>query len=97
MAEELCLKKSSSFKDPAKTSSPKEFPWNQLENAPTRQIQRVIRPKILAMDMQGCERIRQKLEEEKEREQIGKQWQEQHRDDRRSALIERHQAMSQLE
>jgi len=70
MAEEMATRKTNTFRDPSKTMNPKEFAWSQVGQAPTRHITGVIRPKILAMDIEGCERILSKVNNDKEYEDL---------------------------
>lgn len=68
MFEELTLKRSNSFKDPAKNRSSTahtKSSWNLLNHCPSRQIEKVIRPKILHMDAEGCGSIIKRLNDDK--------------------------------
>lgn len=63
--QEMTLKKSTSFKDPSKhnTGSPQksEAAWNLINQMPTHSIDKVIRPKVLQMDAEGCQKIIEKI------------------------------------
>lgn len=61
--EELSLRRSNNYKDPSRPmTASTAFNWNKY---PTKQLDKVITPKILEMDKKGCESIRQKIEYEK--------------------------------
>jgi hypothetical protein len=47
---ELALKRSITYKDPEKPKQPNMQMWNLINQFPTYQINKVIRPKILEMD-----------------------------------------------
>lgn len=67
--EELSLRRSNNYKDPAKplTAYSSGTNWNKY---PTKQLGKVITPKILKMDREGCENIRKRIEYEQAIEQM---------------------------
>jgi hypothetical protein len=88
--QEMTLKKSISFKDPSKNSnsSPHKngYPilikylmnyrssWNLVNDLPTKQLDKIMRPKILDLDAQGCDNIIGKINDERKYEEMEKQW-----------------------
>ena len=66
MCQEMTVKRSVSYKDPTKTSNVSNATWNMINQCPTKQLDKVIRPKIVEMDAKGCERIIQKINEERQ-------------------------------
>ena len=77
--EELSLRRSNTFKDPAKARMPDAQTWNQLNQFPTKQINKVIRPKILKMEQAGIQSIIEKMENEKRIEGMQQEWFKQNR------------------
>lgn len=61
--EELSLRRSNNYKDPSRptTAYSSGLNWNKY---PTRQLNKVITPKILKMDREGCENIKKRIEYE---------------------------------
>ena len=64
MFEELTLKKSNTYKDPSQKPS-KTNTWNNLNQYPTKQVTKVLRPKIVSMDNEGCQVIMQRMNNER--------------------------------
>lgn len=50
MYAELALKRSLNFKDPEKPKQPNTQLWNLINQLPSNQLSKVLRPKILQMD-----------------------------------------------
>jgi hypothetical protein len=67
--EELSLRRSHNFKDPSRpmTANTTGMNWNKY---PTKQLSKVITPKILKMDREGCESIRRRIEYEQAIEEM---------------------------
>jgi hypothetical protein len=107
--EELSLRRSNNYKDPSRpmTANTSAFNWNKY---PTKQLDKVITPKILEMDKQGCESIRKKIEYEKAIENmlngisntycndgIARSWVEENRLKIRAKFLKRHEENIEVE
>lgn len=64
MTQEMTLKRSISYKDPSKTMKSSSISWNQFDHNPTKQLDKLIRPNIVEMDAQGCQRIIEKINQD---------------------------------
>ena len=95
--EELSLRRSNTFKDPAKAKLPDAQMWHQVNQYPSKQINKVIRPKILKMEQEGIERIISKLENEKRIEEMQQEWFRQNRLVLREKLKQKHDEAILLE
>lgn len=88
LLEELSLRRSNNFKDPSRPTTATMSNWNQY---PTKQLSKVIRPKILKMDSEGCENIKKRIEYEKVIEQMENVWKEENRAKIRNKFIQQHE------
>ena len=88
--EELSLRRSNTFKDPSKARMPDGQTWNQYNQYPSKQINKVIRPKILKMEQEGIQSIIEKMENEKRIEGMQQEWFRQNRLALRDKLRQKH-------
>jgi len=79
LLEEMSLKRSNTYKDPQVAKKPNHQIWNLINQNPTKQVDKFIRPNILKMDTQACKSIMSRIEEDKQIDQFQKVWQTQHR------------------
>ena len=85
--QEFVMKRSVDFKDPNQSKKPNTQLWNSINNIPKEKMQIYVRPKILLRDKEACNRIIERLEEEKVTEAINKQWYVQDRLETRARLM----------
>ena len=65
LIEEMSLKRSNTYKDPAVAKKPNYQIWNLINQNPTKQVDKFIRPNILKMDTNACKAIMSRIEEDK--------------------------------
>lgn len=94
---ELAQKRSITYKDPEKPKQPNMQMWNLINQFPTYQINKVIRPKILEMDKAAVQLIQEKIDSEKRSDELQKLWYQNNRDDIRAKFIQRHESNIILE
>ena len=71
--DELTTKRSTTYKDPSKSVSSEQSMW-RLNHFPTKQLDKLIRPSIMKMAEQACERILTKIDNEQRMEEMRTQW-----------------------
>ena len=71
--DELTTKRSTTYKDPSKSVSSQQSMW-RLNHFPTKQLDKLIRPNIMKMAEQACERILTKIDNEHRMDEMRTQW-----------------------
>lgn len=97
MAQELTMKRSTSFKDPLLTGQLEGSTWNQFNHCPTKQLDKLIRPSIVEMDARGCERIIQKINDDRNMKEAMKEYMHRNRQQIREKFLQRTQQLERLQ
>ena len=101
--EELSMRRkwSNVSKDPVKGLKDQQLHknsyWNMLNHLPSKGVERIVTDKILDMDKVSCDRILKSILEEKQLQDMRKNDLQQHRQDLRKKLGQRHREIQDLE
>jgi len=80
------MKRSTTFKDPAKTFLDSKCAWDTYNDYPTSELRKFIRPNIMKMDQMAVKNIQEKMQNEKYFEEIQKMWVQENREDLRNKV-----------
>ncbi|CDW76105.1 UNKNOWN [Stylonychia lemnae] len=97
LTSEMTMKRSVSFKDPTKTYNVESATWSLINHCPTKQLDKFIRPRIVEMDAQGCDRIIQRINEDRQMSDIQKEYFQRNRQKIREKFLERTQQLEHLQ